>query len=212
MGDPTRPFNENFHVSKLVPIDAKEVDSFWINKFESSDIIQIDIQGLEIDILSESKLIDSCTLVDIELEIIELYNNQKILSEALDFFESKGFKLIRLFNQVYAPRLPLSRYNSADDGEIISTDAIFIKYPTEEFNEIIKFSLIVYFYSFYSLSLYYLNKLNPDNLSEEEIRIADMLKRHIYKSYRKQNLIGAFQIRLKLAIQKIRFLIINFFI
>ena len=207
VGDPTRPFNENFHIKKQVPIKAKEVDLFCINGIESSDIIQIDIQGLEIDILSESKLIDSCTLVDIELEILELYNNQKLLSEALDFFESKGFKLIRLFNQGYAPRLPLSKYNFSDHGEIISTDAIFVKYPTEKFDEIIKFSLIVYFYSFYSLSLYYLNKLDNTNLSEEQNRLVEMFKSHIYKSYRKHNLIGAFYLRIKLTINKIWFLL-----
>ena len=203
-GDPNKAFKDNFSIKETTPISARCLHHFFPEGLSRPDIIQIDIQGLEIDILRESEIINDCILIDIELEVLELYKDQVLLKEALSFFEEKGYSLVRLYNIVEAPRRPMSKWNYVDRGEIVSVDAIFVRFPGLDFLEILKFSLTVNFYGFHSLALHYLMKLDGEVLSSENRLLIDELKKIILRRYRNLNFFGGIYLRFTLFLRRVK--------
>jgi FkbM family methyltransferase len=112
-----------FVVEQTVSVDSRTLDSVMESeRVADIDIIKADTQGTEYDILTNSpdSLAKAC-LVEIEVEFLEMYKNQKLFSDVSAFMREKGFYLLYL-NRAFVNR---SGYDGPTRGQLVYGDALF---------------------------------------------------------------------------------------
>ena len=76
-----------------------------INGIEKIDFIKLDVQGSELTILSNAKrLLESCLLVQVEVEFVELYEGQPLFSDVDNFMRSRCFQFHYFVGHGFAGR------------------------------------------------------------------------------------------------------------
>jgi FkbM family methyltransferase len=101
-------------------IEVKRLDSIF-NSFcgkEDRVMIKIDTQGYEkkvIDGATES--LKSIIIIQLEMSIIQLYENEMLYIEMINYLDNKGFKLYSLENG----------FSDQTTGRLLQVDGIFVK-------------------------------------------------------------------------------------
>lgn len=152
------PFNCNYEV-----IDNKNIkcntpqDLKKLNIITNPDIIQIDIQGLEYEVLLDFPNLENVLLIDVELSVGELYVNQIKFDKICNLLYEKGFQLLDIKGKAYARRIDIIKNNMVDKGELIQFDGLFIKIPSlkpkEDTLRNFKIAIILEIYGYYSSSI-----------------------------------------------------------
>jgi FkbM family methyltransferase len=117
-------FSRNqFDVKETVKVESKTLDAIIQDrKLEYPDIIKLDTQGTELDILSNAEnTLSQATLVEVEVEFIEMYQNQPLMHDVMKFMYDRGFELLYL-NRVFGGR---TAYPGQARGQLIFGDALF---------------------------------------------------------------------------------------
>ena len=103
------------HKADIITLDSL-LDT-WKNH-NGNIFLKIDTQGFELEVLrGASETLKLVTAVQLELSIIELYEDQALYGYFFDFFESLGFRLYQLIPGFLDPK----------DGQLLQFDAIFKK-------------------------------------------------------------------------------------
>lgn len=99
------------------------------------DFLSLDIQGAEYDVLQGSKELiqKNCLGIQLEVEFVKIYKNQKLFSDINQLMESMGFELIELSGlNRYAPSsMPIGFRGSEQP---LYAEAVYIK----KFDEVLK--------------------------------------------------------------------------
>ena len=83
------PKPERFDVNDVISIDSVALDSFDISNL---DFIKIDIQGGELNVLKGAKeSLNSTIGLEIEVEFLELYKDQPLYGDLVNFLKNKRF-------------------------------------------------------------------------------------------------------------------------
>lgn len=93
---------------RTVRIPCRRLDDVLSDKqIHAVGAIKLDTQGSELEILQgASQALESCSLVDIEVEFNPIYEGQALFSDVDSFLRHRGFVLWRLENLVhYAPEV-----------------------------------------------------------------------------------------------------------
>lgn len=98
----------------------------------SSDLLKLDVQGLELVVLKNgARTLESTLLVQCEVSFIELYQGQPLFAEIDQFLRTRGFSLhtfLGLASRTYQPLLV-----NGDPGrglrQVIWSDAVFVRDP-----------------------------------------------------------------------------------
>jgi FkbM family methyltransferase len=103
------------HKADIITLDSL-LDT-WKNH-KGNIFLKIDTQGFELEVLrGASETLKLVTAVQLELSIIELYEDQALYGYFFNFFESRGFRLYQLIPGFLDPK----------DGQLLQFDAIFKK-------------------------------------------------------------------------------------
>lgn len=85
-------------------------------KYLINSLLKIDVQGFELDVLKGfADNLKHVKFIYVELSHVELYKNQPLFNEVLDYLNLKGFILSNVYN----------KYSSSD--ELIQADYLFTK-------------------------------------------------------------------------------------
>lgn len=64
--------------------------------------LKIDVQGFELEVLIGSKdLIQNIDFIYVECSFVELYENQALVNEIIDFLKNQSFKFVGIYNMFY---------------------------------------------------------------------------------------------------------------
>lgn len=107
------------YVHKIVKLDADSLDSLIS---DDVDVIKLDTQGTEYEILSGSeRCLSKALIVEVEVEFMEMYHNQKLAYDVMKFMSMKGFDLLYL-NRVFGSS---RKFYGSSRGQLIFGDALF---------------------------------------------------------------------------------------
>lgn len=72
------------------------------NEIQSPSLLKIDVQGYELNVLKGAgELISKFNFIYVECSFVELYENQNLITEIIDFLYHKNFMLIGIYNIIY---------------------------------------------------------------------------------------------------------------
>lgn len=115
-----------FGVDRTVHLESTTLDLFFASHPElaSPDMIKLDSQGTELEILrGATQCLASCSLVEIEVEFISMYEGQALFHDIMAFMLAQGFDLLFL-NRFSRQR---RGYQGYAKGQIIFGDALFVR-------------------------------------------------------------------------------------
>lgn len=114
---------EKFGIAKKINIREVTLDNLAkAEKLQPPDLLKIDTQGSELSILKAApKIIDQTLLLEVECELIEMYEGQPLMHHVCDELYRHGFEILYI-NRVFANR---SSYDGAARGQIIFCDVLF---------------------------------------------------------------------------------------
>lgn len=103
-------------------------DALATSKISSIDFLSLDVQGAEYDILIGAKqlLEKQCVGIQLEVEFVKLYQNQKTFSDINELMESMGFELLDLgsFGRCAPMSLPIG-FRGAEQP--LYAEAVYVK-------------------------------------------------------------------------------------
>ena len=115
-----------FKIEQSVRVQAMGLDAFFSNNPElpAPDFIKLDTQGSELQILEGAvEALQTCSMVEVEVEFIEMYERQSLFSDVMNFMLAQGFDLFHL-NRVISQRRGFSAYAK---GQLTFGDALFVR-------------------------------------------------------------------------------------
>lgn len=129
------PNPERFNLKKVFKIYCKKFDTFK----EKFDFIKIDTQGFNYNVLiGAKKTIKNTLAIEIEVEFIKIYKNQKLFEDTKKFLEKKDF--------IFLDFIDLRRWSNLKNnlfGRIIFGNAIFIKNPNKVLKDYTQFKKLI---------------------------------------------------------------------
>ena len=115
-----------FRVDRTVHLESTTMDAFFASHPELSrpDMIKLDSQGTELEILrGATECLKWCSLVEIEVEFISMYEGQSLFHDIMGFMLAQGYDLLFL-NRFSRQRRGFQGYAK---GQIIFGDALFVR-------------------------------------------------------------------------------------
>jgi len=145
------------------------------NNIKELDFMKVDVQGSELKVLNGSiNSLKGIIGLEIECEISEIYSNQPLFSDILQFLNSKEFHLFDLKRYYWKRKNAIAKNHKK--GQLIFVDALFFKQPEiliiEFHNNYLKLLKAYYLYLFYGysdLAKIILNHLSEKNLINDKI-------------------------------------------
>jgi FkbM family methyltransferase len=101
-----------------------------INEADSTDFLKLDVQGAELMIMENaSKALESASIIQCEVEFIELYEGQPLMADIDRFLRSNGFIFLRYAHTTGRPFKPLHYPENPNQAisQILWADAIYIR-------------------------------------------------------------------------------------
>ena len=191
---------ENTELDYIIKVPTDSIDSLVNSgKIPKPDFLSIDAQGAEINILkgASNALHDSILGLVTETEFFEIYKNQGLISDQLNFLESFSIRLTEIYDQQ-------NWYSTAPVGSGFLTvgETLFLKYAINpqgkdssfkgcmniadlSVEKIKKMALISYAFNRISYSYFLLNFLKNNYLKDFlELKMERPLKKlfYIYES------------------------------
>lgn len=148
-------------------------DALTASKITQIDYLSLDVQGAEYDILDGAKTLleANCVGIQLEVEFVQLYKNQKTFSDINDLMNSMGFELLELgsFGRCAPISLPMG-FRGLEQP--LYAEAVYIKnanHLAQEGNvaQLYKAALFSLIYKKLGLCLLYLKKISE--LTQNEI-------------------------------------------
>ena len=125
------PWSNQFNVIDQLDISAVNPAELELFKTKRIDAIQIDIQGLEYEVLSSLPNLKDVLFIDVEISLQQLYKDQKVFDQINILMEKNDMELVSIDNRVFASRYNLTKnkYNYVPEcrGDIIQFDAVYVK-------------------------------------------------------------------------------------
>ena len=101
-----------------------------VENIKNMDFLKIDIQGGELEVLKNAKKkLESCVVIQTEVEFLPMYHDQPLFSEVEQFLRSENFIFHRfapIFSRVIQP-FPIQKNVFDGLSQDVWTDAIFVK-------------------------------------------------------------------------------------
>lgn len=100
-------------------IEIKKLDSIFnhFTSVENKVMLKIDTQGYEKNVIDgASKCLNRIRIIQLEMSIVQLYENEMLLIEMVKYLDTKGFKLFSLENG----------FSDAMTGQLLQVDGIFV--------------------------------------------------------------------------------------
>jgi FkbM family methyltransferase len=170
-------YAEHFEVIKKEEIKCFPIEELVKMGIKvNPDYIQIDIQGMEYEVLSNFPNIEDVLMIDVELSVDEHYLGQVKFDKISNYLLDKGFQLIDIKGLSYASRKDILKNNYIDKGELVQFDGVFIKKilpddPNYKL-KLIKLAILLEINLYYSSSIYYFEeaiKADNENIYRNEI-------------------------------------------
>jgi protein O-GlcNAc transferase len=101
-----------------------------IKEADSTDFLKLDVQGAELMIMENaSKALESASLIQCEVEFIELYEGQPLHADVDSFLRTQGFCFLRFAYIMGRPFKPLQYSSNPNAGmsQMLWADAIYIR-------------------------------------------------------------------------------------
>ncbi len=161
----------NFAVKEKHKVQTKRLDDI-ASEFPKPDYIKIDIQGAELDALSNAKeVLKNVLVIEIETEFLKMYENQPVFGDIQLFLQSQGFlfhKFVDMAGRCFAPM-----YMSSEPNQPIDiTNPAFLRDYTTPMSQVL-WSDSIFVRDFSRLELY----------SNEELLKAAVILHDMYHSY-----------------------------
>ena len=125
------PWCDQFKVLHRESVSSANPEGLDFLKAKKIDAIQIDIQGLEYEVLSLLPNLENVLFIEVEVSIRQLYVDQKLFDQIHNLMEQNDMQLVAIDNRCFASRYNLSKneVNRIPEcrGDIIQFDAIYIK-------------------------------------------------------------------------------------
>ena len=115
-----------FQIEKSIPMKAMSMDQFLAQNpnLPTPDFIKLDTQGTELQILKGSvAALQTCSMVEVEVEFIKMYEGQSLFSDVMNFMLEQGFDLFYL-NRVFSQRRGFAAFAK---GQMTFGDALFVR-------------------------------------------------------------------------------------
>ena len=166
--------DQRFHIKSKENMNTDTLDNQLLkNKIKQLDFMKIDVQGSELNVLKGStNSLKNIIGLEIECEISELYSNQPLLGNILEFLSSKEFHLFDL--KRYYWKRKNAKINNDKKGQLIFVDALFFKQPEmliiefeNDYLKLLKGYYLYLFYGYTDLAQIILNYLNKKNLIDQ---------------------------------------------
>lgn len=111
---PPKELHEKYEWLRLknkIKVDSITIDKFCEeNNIKNIDLLHLDVQGAEILVLEGSKnMIDEIGLIWLEAEIVELYENQPLKDNVVDFLASNFEKVKEIDNYLSCDMLFINK-------------------------------------------------------------------------------------------------------
>lgn len=117
-----------FVVRKTLSVETVSLDSFYKENpaVPAPDFLKLDTQGTELRILQgATRCLQECSLVELEVEFIRMYQKQALFHELMEFMHEEGFDLLYL-NRVFQQR---KKFAGFAKGQVTFGDALFVRRP-----------------------------------------------------------------------------------
>jgi FkbM family methyltransferase len=101
-------------------IEIRKLDSVINSFLTEEDIVmmKIDTQGYEKNVIDgASEFLNRVTIIQIEMSIVQLYENEMLFIDMINYLEDKGFQLFSLENG----------FSDLTTGRLLQVDGIFVK-------------------------------------------------------------------------------------
>ena len=90
-----KSLNDKFEINKEILIETRTIDSY---NFDFIDVLKVDAQGCGYEVLEGAiHSLNKISVIIVELEFLELYNDQKLSHETHKFLSSNGFYIYKEF-------------------------------------------------------------------------------------------------------------------
>jgi len=121
-------FHELFDLTGEEPISVKAIDKVEEIKSFSPDVIKIDVQGLELAILSKADdLLDSAFYVETETGFVENYVDETTFSKLDGLMQANGFLMFDMNLDHRIPRNNRFKKNPTGKEQILWAEAVWLK-------------------------------------------------------------------------------------
>lgn len=155
-----------FGIKQTIGIETTCLDSFFSKKPDLAlpDIIKLDTQGTELTILKgATRCLETCSLVEVEVEFMPMYEGQPLLHDVAAFMNEKGFQLLHL-NRVFSQQ---RGYQGFAKGQLTFGDALFAKREDclGQFCEqrLLRFAILLINYGYLDLVWNLINEVSYDS-------------------------------------------------
>jgi len=115
-------FSKSLRIEKIIDVQSIILQNFMTTIKTQPDIIKLDTQGTEFEIINSSKkLFTKTLLVEVEVEFIEMYQDQKLYFDVCKLLDQLGFQILYI-NRVFGNINNGSIYSR---GQLLFGDALF---------------------------------------------------------------------------------------
>jgi hypothetical protein len=101
-----------------------------IKEAANSDFLKLDVQGAELMILKDGKeVLRSLSVIQVEVEFVELYEDQPLMADVDSFLRSQGFIFLRFAYTMGRPIKPLQKVGDpyASISQTLWGDAVYVR-------------------------------------------------------------------------------------
>jgi FkbM family methyltransferase len=119
---------ELMQVVKQEAVQTRRLDN--IKEAQYTDFLKLDVQGSELMILENAKeTLRSVSVIQCEVEFIELYEGQPLMADVDSFLRSQGFSFLQFAYIMGRPFKPLQKVGnpSASISQVLSSDAVYVR-------------------------------------------------------------------------------------
>jgi len=115
---------DSFAVEREVEVTSSSLNEAYLKEaIELPNFLKLDTQGSELEILlGADKILSNTSMVEIEVEFLEIYEGQPLFPDVLKFMNEKGFELLYL-NRVFEQRKTV--FEGQSRGQLAFGDALF---------------------------------------------------------------------------------------